>query len=84
VFARDVRTAMRGHTKMPVSNYYGHDGMQPRNDLAGLNLATEPKVLIESGNMRNATDARMLTSAAFQRQLARALTDAIVAYLTSH
>lgn len=80
-FGRDVRSAVRKHTPMPISNYYGHDGLQPRDDLAGLNLATEPKVLIESGNMRNGTDARLLTSASFQRRLARALTDAIVAYL---
>jgi N-acetylmuramoyl-L-alanine amidase len=81
VFARDIHTAMLRHTRMPVSNYYGHDGYQTRNDLAGLNLATEPKVLLESGNMRNKTDARMLTSDRFQRQLARALTDAIENFL---
>lgn len=79
----DVRRAMLAHTAMPVSNYYGHDGIQPRNDLAGLNLATEPKVLIECGNMRNATDALLLISAAFQRRLARALAGAITAYLTA-
>ena len=38
--------------------YDGVDGLQPRDDLAGLNLTTVPKVLIECGNMRNATDAR--------------------------
>jgi N-acetylmuramoyl-L-alanine amidase len=82
--ARAVRAAVRGHTPMPVSNYYGRDGLQPRSDLAGLNLATEPKILIESGNMRNGADARLLTSAAFQRKLAKALEDAIVAYLSRH
>jgi N-acetylmuramoyl-L-alanine amidase len=40
-----------------------------------------PKVLIECGNMRNATDARLLVSGAFQRRAARALTVAIVSYL---
>jgi N-acetylmuramoyl-L-alanine amidase len=78
---RDVHAAMLRHTKMPVSNYYGRNGYQPRDDLAGLNLATQPKVLLESGNMRNRTDARMLTSDTFQRQLARALTDAIENFL---
>ncbi len=80
-FGRDVHAAMLRHTQMPVSNYYGHNGYQPRNDLAGLNLARQPKVLLESGNMRNRTDARILTSDRFQRQLARALTDAIEAFL---
>ena len=47
---------------MPVSNYDGVDGLQPRNDLAGLNLTTVPKVLIECGNMQNATDAALLVT----------------------
>lgn len=62
---------------MPVSTYYGQDGIAFRNDLAGLNLTTEPKVLVECGNMRNSIDAALLTSASFQRELARAFTSAI-------
>ena len=67
---------------MPESNYYGHDGLIFRNDLAGLaNLATEPKVLVECGNMRNPTDARVLTATWFQQRLARALETALVTFL---
>jgi N-acetylmuramoyl-L-alanine amidase len=80
-FGGDVRRAMTGRTSMPVSNYYGHGGFQPRDDLAGLNLTTVPKVLIECGNMRNAADAGLLTSARFQRQVAAALTAAITEFL---
>ena len=40
-----------------------------------------PKVLIESGNMVNATDAAMLTSPRFQRQFAAALLAAILTFL---
>ncbi len=58
---------------MPESDYYGSHGIEFRNDLAGLNLTTVPKVLIESGNMINATDAALLTTPRFQRQLAGAL-----------
>ena len=76
-----VRTALLKYTSMPVSNYYGHDGLISRDDLAGLNLATEPKVLVESGNMRNPTDARLLTAPWFQRRLARALQAALVTFL---
>jgi N-acetylmuramoyl-L-alanine amidase len=72
---------LRG-TSIPVSNYYGHGGVQFRDDLAGLNLTTVPKVLIECGNMRNAVDAQLLTSAAFQRRLAAAFTAAISRFLT--
>jgi len=78
---RDVRRAFRAGTSMPTSTYDGVSGITQRSDLAGLNLATEPKVLIECGNMRNATDAGLLTSARFQRQAARALTAAIIRFL---
>jgi len=77
----DVRSALLKYTSMPVSNYDGQDGLVSRNDLAGLNLATEPKVLIECGNMRNSTDARLLTASWFQRRLARALEAAVVTFL---
>ena len=80
-FGRDVRSAFLAHTSMPTSDYYGHDGLISRDDLAGLNLTTVPKVLIETGNMRNATDARLLTSARFQRNIARALEAAIIRFL---
>jgi len=79
--ADGVRAALLRYTSMPVSNYYGHDGLIFRDDLAGLNLATEPKVLVECGNMRNPTDARLLTASWFQRRLARALEAALVAFL---
>jgi N-acetylmuramoyl-L-alanine amidase len=81
-FGRDVRSALLRHTSMPVSNYYGSNGIQVRDDLAGLNLTTVPKVLIECGNMQNPTDARLLTTPRFQRQVAAALEAAIVAFLT--
>jgi N-acetylmuramoyl-L-alanine amidase len=81
-FGSDVRSAFLARTPMPVSNYYGHDGLIFRTDLAGLNLTTVPKVLIETGNMRNATDAALLTSASGQRRIARALEAAINRFLT--
>jgi N-acetylmuramoyl-L-alanine amidase len=80
-FGRDVHAAM-SHTKMPVSDYYGHDGYIRRNDLAGLNLTTMPKVLIECGNMQNARDAALLVRPGVQRSIARALAAAIIRFLT--
>ena len=82
-FGRDLKRAFLAGTRMPVSNYDGVAGFQPRDDLAGLNLTTMPKVLIEVGNMRNATDAAMMTSPAFQRRAARAMTAAIITFLKS-
>ncbi|MGA3151510.1 MAG: N-acetylmuramoyl-L-alanine amidase [Streptosporangiaceae bacterium] len=81
-FGSDVRAAILAHTPMPESDYYGSHGIIFRDDLAGLNLTTEPKVLIETGNMRNAADARLLVTTSFQEQMARALADAIIRYLT--
>ena len=80
-FGRDVRRAFLRQTSMPESTYDGVHGITHRDDLAGLNLTRVPKVLIECGNMRNATDARLLTSARFQRRIARALLAAIVRFL---
>jgi N-acetylmuramoyl-L-alanine amidase len=81
VFARDVHAAMLADTPMKVSNYYGVDGYKFRDDLAGLNLTTMPKVLIECGNMNNAADARLLVQPRVQRQIARALAAAITKFL---
>jgi N-acetylmuramoyl-L-alanine amidase len=83
-FGSMLRQAMLARTSMPTSTYDGHNGIAHRNDLAGLNLTTEPKVLIECGNMRNSTDAGMLTSSRFQRRLARAMEAAIKRFLTQH
>lgn len=83
-FGDDVRAALLKHTSMPEADYYGTHGIEPRDDLAGLNLTTVPKVLIECGNMPNPTDARLLTSPRFQRQLAATFEDAIVTFLTRH
>jgi len=80
-FGADIKAAMLALKKMPVSNYDGKNGISYRDDLAGLNLTRVPKLLIEAGNMKNATDARLLTSPAFQQQVARALLNAIVKFL---
>jgi N-acetylmuramoyl-L-alanine amidase len=80
-FARDVHAAMTKDTPMPVSDYYGHDGYIRRDDLAGLNLTTMPKVLIECGNMQNPVDASLLVRPRVQRHIALALERAIVKFL---
>jgi N-acetylmuramoyl-L-alanine amidase len=78
----DIRQAFLAGTSMPVSSYDGIGGITQRDDLAGLNLTRVPKVLIECGNMRNATDAALLTSTAFQEQVARAFEAAIIRFLS--
>jgi N-acetylmuramoyl-L-alanine amidase len=83
-FGRYVHHAFLADTPMRVSDYYGRDGYQFRNDLAGLNLTTVPKVLIECGNMPNPADAALLSSRRVQREIARALEAAIIRFLTGH
>jgi N-acetylmuramoyl-L-alanine amidase len=68
----DVRDAFLA-TGMPTSTYYATQGLAERTDLGGLNLSNVPKVFIETGNMRNATDAALLENADFRRREAEAL-----------
>jgi N-acetylmuramoyl-L-alanine amidase len=77
--ARAVRDAMTAVE--PVSNYLGARGLDPRGDLAGLNLSTVPAIYLECGNMRNATDAALMSSAAGRQALARRLAAGILAFL---
>ena len=81
-FAQILRTKFLA-TGMPTSNYDGVGGLVFRNDLAGLNLATQPKLLIECGNMRNAIDAALMKNPVFQRSAARAMAVAMVEFLAS-
>jgi N-acetylmuramoyl-L-alanine amidase len=77
-----VRSAFLSETPMPVSDYYGVNGVVPRGDLGGLNLTTVPKVMVECGNMQNPTDAALLVTDEFQQQSATALAKAITTFLT--
>ena len=81
-FATIMRNTFLADTGIPVSSYDGVDGLQPRDNLAGLNLTTGAKVLIECGNMRNASDAAILVTPAFQKSAAEAMAQAITIYLT--
>ncbi|MBV9097790.1 MAG: N-acetylmuramoyl-L-alanine amidase [Frankiaceae bacterium] len=80
-FGGYLRSRMISMARMPVSTYDGSNGFAYRRDLAGLNLTTEPKVLIECGNMRNSTDAKLLGSKAWQLKVADAMASAIVKML---
>ncbi|MFE3998842.1 N-acetylmuramoyl-L-alanine amidase [Nocardioides sp. YIM B13467] len=81
-YAELLRTEMR-KTGMPLASYLGEGGFVERDDLAGLNLTTVPQVLLETGNMRNAEDARLLKSDQFQERTAAAIKRAMAAYLRS-
>lgn len=81
--AHDVHEALLVSGTLPPSTYEGHDGYSLRDDLAGLNLSTQPAIFVELGNMRNSTDAEIQTDAARRQQLAEALASGLAAFLTS-
>ncbi|MEU5087903.1 N-acetylmuramoyl-L-alanine amidase [Streptomyces sp. NPDC021356] len=69
-------------TGEPPSNYLGGGtGLVTRKDLGGLNLSTVPKVFIECGNMRDRTDASLLTSGAWRQKAAEGMSEGIVSFL---
>lgn len=83
-FGGFVHQAFLADTPFGESDYYGHGGYITRDDLAGLNLTTMPKVLVECGNMPNPQDAALLMSPKVQKQIVSALNAAIVRFLTGH
>ena len=75
-----VRAGLTG-AGLPVSGAYGGDGLDVRRDLGTLNLSDVPAVVVELGNMRNAADARCMTSPACRDRYARGLADGVLAFL---
>ena len=67
---------------MQPSTYRGTDGLYGRADLAGLNLAQHPSILIEMGNMKNREDAAVLQSADGRARYAAAVVSGITSYLS--
>lgn len=57
----------------PINTAYGADGISRRPDLAGLNHAEVPAVILELGEMRNAEEAAFLRSEEGQEILALAI-----------
>lgn len=76
VAVRDAMSAV-----LPPSNYIGSEGLNARDDLAGLNLNLRPAIYLECGNMRNDTDAALLTDPAGQTAIASTVATAILAFL---
>ncbi len=80
-FAQALLTHFRQATGQPLSTYLGSGGIQPRNDLAGLNLSTVPKIFIECANMRNASDAGKVTDPHWRDAAAEGIAASIKAFV---
>jgi N-acetylmuramoyl-L-alanine amidase len=65
------------------STYIGSHGLYGGADLAGLNLAEYPAVLVELGNMRNPDEAAHMETADGRAIYAATVTQGIVAYLSA-
>ena len=80
--ARTIRDALVQAGFHP-STYVGSDGLYGRADLAGLNLAEYPAVLVELGNMKNADEAAQMQSPDGRARYANAVTQGIVNFLNA-
>jgi N-acetylmuramoyl-L-alanine amidase len=79
--AVDVRDAFAAGTGTPYSTYLGSAALLARDDLGGLNLSNVPKVLLETGNMRNLTDVALLSDPDFRQRQAVAIATGLANYL---
>jgi N-acetylmuramoyl-L-alanine amidase len=74
----DARTA-RGFHIIRSTGMVGGDRVE--RDIGGMNLSRRPAVMVEMGNMRNATDAALLSSRSFRLRAARALARGLQRFL---
>ena len=81
-FARIMRDQLQV-SGLPPSNYIGQDGLYGRSDLAGLNLAQYPSILVECGNMKNPADAALLESPEGRQKYAEALVRGVAGFLAT-
>lgn len=79
-FAKVMRDQLRA-SGIPAANYIGSDGLNGRSDLAGLNLAQYPSILVELGNMKNPADAALMESEAGRQKYAEAVVRGIAGFL---
>ncbi len=63
------------------STYIGRDGLSGRPDLAGLNLAEPPAVLVECANMRNPEEAAAVSSPEGRDRYAASIAVGVIAFL---
>ena len=68
---------------IPAANYIGTDGLYGRADLAGLNLAQYPSILVEMGNMKNPADSALMKTPEGRQKYADAVVKGIVAFLAT-
>ncbi|OBJ70692.1 Rv3717 family N-acetylmuramoyl-L-alanine amidase [Mycobacterium sp. 1274756.6] len=81
-FARVMRDQLAA-SGIPPATYIGENGLKGRSDLAGLNLAQFPSILVELGNMKNPADSALMKTPAGRQKYAEAVTRGIISYLSA-
>jgi N-acetylmuramoyl-L-alanine amidase len=81
-FAQTMRDQLQTSGLTPA-NYIGQGGLYPRADLAGLNLAQYPSILVELGNMKNPADAALIESPEGRQKYADAVVRGIAGFLAT-
>lgn len=81
-FAQIMRDQLQG-SGIPPANYIGSGGLNPRSDIAGLNHAQFPSILVELGNMKNPADSGLMESEAGRQKYADAVVRGIATWLAN-
>jgi N-acetylmuramoyl-L-alanine amidase len=81
-FAQIMRDQLVG-SGIPAANYIGSNGLYPRSDLTGLNLAQYPSILVELGNMKNPADSTLMKSPDGRQKYADAVVRGIAGFLAT-
>ena len=81
-FAQIMRDQLAASGFVP-STYIGSGGLNPRSDIAGLNLAQYPSILVELGNMKNPVDSGLMKTPEGRQKYADAVVRGIAGFLGS-
>jgi N-acetylmuramoyl-L-alanine amidase len=79
-FAQVMRDQLAGSGFVP-STYVGTNGLNPRSDIAGLNLAQFPSILVELGNMKNPADSALMKTPDGRQKYADAVVRGVAGFL---
>jgi N-acetylmuramoyl-L-alanine amidase len=77
----DLRDAYGAASGIPPATYVCSSGLAEANNYGGLNFSNVPKVLFETANMRNATDAAILEQPAGRQRIAQAIALGLARFL---
>ena len=75
--------SMADTTGTAPSTYLGSKGIVVSSDYGTLNLSKVPAVIVETANMRSAKDSALVSTQAFQENVAEAITEATLEFLAA-